>query len=282
LEVGPWFYRRQTPAGVEACFYSGPVIAKRLYFAFKPIWWLLHGWDQLLLPRWRERFGFGFDVLTSYPDRGRWLTTTDGVTLRSATGEETFSAIRSGAGTAAGTGAGADWNGWLYSNPSKSGTFSYLARWIATFDTSPMGSGAVISSAYLALHGYFKNNTLGTTDLHLTSAAPAAYNDLAASDYSSLGTTSAGSISYAAFTIGSYNPISLNAYGLGLINPNGITAIGARLGWDLTGTFGGTWAVGAEASYMSYSADVYTEGLAPKLVVVYTKTAMPKVIVVDS
>jgi len=280
IEVGTHHVLFEESGRLEGEFYTGPVIAQRIYFGLLPLWWGMHLWDLMVPSRWRPRLSFGYDILTAYPDRGRWLTTMDGIVLRSAM-SETFSAIRSGAGTGAGTGAGYD-SVYLHSSAIRSNEFSYLYRGILTFDTSPMGAGAVVSSAYLGIRLFNKFSYLGSTPLHVVQASPAANNNLVAADYGSLGSASAGNLPFEFWVPDVYNSINLNAYGLTLIDPAGISKLGLRLEWDRTGVFTGTWVAGTYTGYWYWTADVYDPGYAPKLVVTFSRPSRPMVIVVDS
>lgn len=58
-----------------------PKFGKRLYHAFKPLWWSLHFLDWLFIDRWIPEYSFGFDSLTAYPQAGSGggNTTVDGV-----------------------------------------------------------------------------------------------------------------------------------------------------------------------------------------------------------
>ena len=72
--------------------------AKRIYFAFRPLWWALHTWDEIFADKYVPRLSFGFDSLTSYPDAGTGLTTCDGMVGRTGVSED-FDTIRTSAGT---------------------------------------------------------------------------------------------------------------------------------------------------------------------------------------
>src|ERR1051325_3574255 len=60
-----------------ADFRSHPKFAKRLYYAFRPVWWAMHIWD-LAADRFIPRLSFGFDTLTAFPDAGTGVTAVDG------------------------------------------------------------------------------------------------------------------------------------------------------------------------------------------------------------
>lgn len=56
--------------------------SKRIYHAFKWVWWTLHFWDWLIADRFLPELSFGLFTLTKSPDAGSGLVTSDGtVTL---------------------------------------------------------------------------------------------------------------------------------------------------------------------------------------------------------
>jgi hypothetical protein len=123
--------------------------------------------------------------------------------------------------------------------------FSALTRGIQLFDTSTLPANATIIAATLTIPPVAINNTsLDSNTLELVSSNPADNTTLITSDYSSLGSTSFGSISQASLSTSTKNVFTLNSSGLTNINIGGISKFGFRLGWDLSGTFGGTWASG--------------------------------------
>jgi hypothetical protein len=44
--------------------YPGPVVAMDIYCAFKPLWWAIHYWDELIADRYLPELSYGFDTLT--------------------------------------------------------------------------------------------------------------------------------------------------------------------------------------------------------------------------
>jgi len=61
-ENGRWHLRRTTD------FRTHPKFAKRLYYAFRPLWWTLHAWDWFIADRIVPALSWGFGSLTAYPD----------------------------------------------------------------------------------------------------------------------------------------------------------------------------------------------------------------------
>jgi len=178
--------------------------------------------------------------------------------------DQSFSDIRAGAGNVSND-TDATFNVQL--RASTTGTqFSELYRPIMCFDTASL-SGYTIASATLSLYVVSVSTGLGTTDftLEIVAATPASTSAIADADYSQLGSTSFSSKAYASISTSAYNDFILNASGLTNINKTGVSKFGARSGWDLTGSFTGTWSSSATNNYVIQSADNGSNK--PKLVV---------------
>lgn len=150
---------------------------------------------------------------------------------------ESFSTIRSGAGTTTSS-------SFLFASLTSSGTtnqFQSLSRSIILFNTSSIPSTATITSAYVSVVGNNTGNALGSTNIFLVSSNPASTSSLSASDYSTLGTTSYGSIAFASFFPTGTNIFTMNATGIGTISKGGVSKFGLILGWDSAGSFSGSW-----------------------------------------
>src|SRR3990167_2046905 len=86
IELYPHYYAWREGAYIKRDFRGNNKFARRLYFAFKPLWWLLHFWDWLTspVPRWN----LGFDTTPNlFPDAGSGGTTCDGEVQYSAAGD---------------------------------------------------------------------------------------------------------------------------------------------------------------------------------------------------
>lgn len=247
--------------------------AKRLYYAFKPLWYILHAFDWALMDRVDAlaKLSFGFSTLTVYPAAGA-NSPCDGMVYRSGV-NETLSTIRSSAGTGSSV---TDTN--FNTEMSASATtnqYGYLYRSIMCFDTSPLTSGATISAAVLSLICLAKGNALGSPDLHIAGATPAATNTLASSDYGQCQTTSFGSIAYASINAdnATYNDVTQNASGIANISKTGISKFSAQLSWDILNS--APW-ISNQATYLYWrSADNTGTSIDPKLVVTYTVAVGP-------
>lgn len=217
-------------------------------------------------------------TLTVYPDPDPETTTIDGDARRSSV-NETFSTIRGGAGTAMNDTAASHFV--TLAATSTSNQYSELRRFIALFNTASLTASANISSAVLSLFGTGKTNGLGDPDLHIASSTPASNTTLATGDYSNVGSTSFGNVTYAGFSTVAYNDITLDSNGIANISKTGVSKFSALLSWDINNSFTGAWSSLAQ-SYLSFnSADQGATTNDPKLVVTYTlETFLPKVMII--
>jgi hypothetical protein len=237
--------------------------AKRLYYAFRPLWWMLHFWDWLLADRMVPRLSFGFATLTVFPDPDQSATTVDGSVIRNGV-DETLAVIRAGAGASAGNANATD-NAQLLGSTT-SNQFSALRRLVFTFDTHLVQT---IVSGSLSLFGSSKNTSLGSPDMHIAGATPAANNILAAADYSQVQTTSFSSIANASISTSAYNIFSLNASGLSNVSST-ISRFSGQLSWDILNSFGGVWVASTQSNITFVMADTAGTANDPKLDITYT------------
>ena len=146
--------------------------------------------------------------------------------------------------------------------------FAEMHRSFFNFDTSSIGAGNTVISASLTLIGTFQSNGLGSPDLHISGYTPTSTAALAASDFSHVGTTSFGLISYASFNSGGSNLITFNASGIAAINKTGITSLAGRTSYDILNSFTGTWGTGAISRFEGFFSDNGTNK--PVLTVTYS------------
>jgi len=249
--------------------------SKRLYFAFKPFWYLIHFFDWAMLDRFEvlTKLSFGFATLTVYPDSGTGATTVDG-RVRRISVNETLSVIRSGVGTNA-LPSETDSYMNMYASTTTN-QFTQLDKYICLFDTSTLTSVAIISAGVLSLNGFGKTNGLsGSPELDIVSSNPASNNTLVTGDYSTLGTTVFGSVTYASWSSSAYNDFTLDATGRNNISKTAISKFGARFNWDTDNNFTGTWANSAGLELHFRNADTAGTTSDPKLVVTYTVVVGP-------
>lgn len=242
-----------------------------LYNSFKYLWWTIHFIDWLILDRFALP-NFWFATLTVYPDAGSGGTTCDGTANRSGV-DSTIAVIRAGAGTGSGTASGSA--SCQLSSSTTNPNYALMQRSFATFDTSPLTSGATISAAVLSLYATSKTNGLSgeasaNSAIVLVASTQASDNALVDADFSQVGTTDFGrSASQDSITTSAYNDITINASGITAISKTGITKYALRSGWDFDNTVTGiTWASGADQRWLFQTTDAAANS--PRLVVTYT------------
>ncbi|MCK9371056.1 hypothetical protein M0R04_14185, partial [Candidatus Dojkabacteria bacterium] len=236
--------------------------AKRIYYAFKPFWYILHFWD--FATTIQPQLNLGFDTLTQYPGSIGAYNPINGDAFREGV-DETFTTIQTSAagGTKYSIGTRVQLN-----TSATTDHYSRLVRALCCFDTSALTSGATISAATYSMYPKNGSNGLGSPDLHIAGSTPASTSTLATGDYLQCQQTSFGSVAYASWNPGSpaYRDITLNASGIANISKTGISKFSVQLSWDITNT-PPTWA-GSALSYMSWQDSA--EANPPKLVVTYT------------
>ena len=250
--------------------------AKRLYYAFRPLWWTLHAWDQVIANPLVPALNAGFDTLTAYPDAGNPGTTTfdTNVARTGVAFSETWATLRAGAGVSGG-GTGVD----ATSATARIGTvacsattdeFSGIHRSIFTFATSSLGI-ADVSAATFSIYGFSVNDTLSggiaTVDVYL--ATPASNNTFTEADYQQVGTASqtGAPLLASAFSVSAYNNFTLSS--LTGINKSGISAFGMRNANYDANNVAPTWGSNLTADVLAYFADQTGSANDPKLVVTY-------------
>jgi hypothetical protein len=192
--------------------------SKRLYYAFKPIWWAMHIADLLIDPL-VPSLSFGFSTLTVRPSAGT-SSPADGTLKR---GPEGTWAAAQGASTAAAVNmSDVDF---LATTALDTGSY-YVYRSIACFDTSAVGSGATIQTTS-KIRLYDKNDKNSGGTCHLLKASPSSPSSFATSDFVNVGTVKA----FVAITVSASNSNTYNDYLMTdttIVNPTGITYVGLR------------------------------------------------------
>lgn len=161
----------------------------------------------------------------------RWNTTiftTTGLAGEVNSGASaTYSVVR--AGNNLGTSTGPFYNYFDGSNYS-------LDRLFTTWDTSSLTTSATITSAFERIVGTGGTTNGDTCTLILVTHTTASNTVLATSDWSNIGNTTLGSVTFAGFATGGNNDITLNGTGLAAISKTTYTKIGARSDKDISNT----------------------------------------------
>ena len=262
-----WYIERKTDFRTHVKF------AKRLYFAFKPMWWVLHYLDLVLLDKFLPEYSFGFLTLTAYPDPDPETTTVDGFVNRAtAAGGEDWATIIAGAGTSNVANGGSITYIYTQAHGSTSGNWTNHRRSIFLFDTSALGASASISAAVLSLFGNAKTCGTHAPTLDIYTSTPASNTALANGDYSQLGSVSqtGSAMTCAAYSTSAYNAFTFDATGIGNVSKTGVSKFGLRnANYDVAATTP-TWAAGTYFDISGYDADAAGTTNDPKLVVTYT------------
>jgi hypothetical protein len=249
--------------------------AKRLYWAFRPLWWILHAWDSTVAQPYRPAWDAGFDTLTRYPDAHPETTTVDGyayhdtglagsgvvwATLVAAAG--TFASDATATGAVANIQSDTGANKWLL-----------LTRSFFLFNTAAIGVSSSIESAVLQVHGSTKTDSFSpkiAPNTAIYAGTPASNTALVAGDFDAVGSTIfSGNLAHADFAIDAYNSYVFNAAGLDAIDKAGISKFSGRSRYDANPSTP-VWSAGHNASVSCKMADTAGVTTDPRLVVEYT------------
>ena len=271
VEIAPNHYTVRLPDGqFRSDFRTHWKYSKRVYFACRELWWLMHAWDSAFADRWAPAYSWGLSTLTAYPDPDPETTTVDGRVIVSGV-TDLWATLIAEAGSGA-TDTAAAQNVVAFNADSTPALWTFLARGIFLFDTGAIPDTDTISAAVLSLYGSSKSDSGGyapTIDIY--TSAPASNTALEAGDFDSLGSTSqTGSpIAYADVSTTAYNDFTFNATGIGNISKTGVSKFGIRnANYDVAAS-SPTWAdslTTAIAVILSETAGTTTD---PKLVVTH-------------
>ena len=272
IEIAPNYYTVRLPDGqLRTDFRTHWKYSKRVYYAFKEIWWLMHAWDAAFADRWTPSLSWGFASLEVYPDPNPETTTVDGRVARFGV-DEIWATIRAGAGGFSDDSVATDDGVTLWASTT-SNQWAYLFRSIFLFDTAAIDDAGTITAAVLSLHISVKSDALSTTpDIDIYTSTPASNTALANADFSQIGTTSqTGSpIAYASVSTAAYNDFTFSATGRGNVSRTGVSKFGARNANKDVANVEPAWVSGASSGFRPRYADTTGTTTDPKLVVTYT------------
>jgi PKD repeat protein len=171
-------------------------------------------------------------------------TNADGRMSRS-NGNETFTALRNGAGTASDTSTAII----TFCGPSTdpgapANNYSSMKRFGWSDDTSSIPDTDTVTAATFALYGgSYKTYGLGNSTLVLVAFTPADYTSITAADYSARSLVPlATNISETAWSNTGWNTFTLNAAGLAYISKTGNTSLMLTTAWDIDNSAPTSWA----------------------------------------
>ena len=267
----------------RADFRTHNKFAKRIYYAFEPMWWLIHAWDIIFANRFFPQLNFDFDTLTVYPDPDPETTTVDGH-LQSPYGDDTWATRHDASvGNAVYPSTTSD-RAMLIETSETAANVWQISRSMYLFDTSSLGATATISATVLSLYGNAKTDgaTTISPDIDIYTSTPATNTNLITDDFDQFGTTSqTGSpITYANWSTTGYNAFTFNATGRGNVSKTGVSKFGARnANYDAANINPGT-TTDVLHEMSCYFADASGTTTDPKLVVTYTTiTFIPRVMI---
>jgi hypothetical protein len=264
---GEWYLERTTD------FRGHNKYGKRLYYAFKALWYLFHAWDWVMGDRvLYPRLSFGFSTLTAYPAAGS-VSPCDGYTdVQGNT--VSWSNTRSLAnGTYADNVAVSGPGGGNTVRAILTGGNWYLSRSIYMFDTSSLGSGATISAATLSLYGLGSVSNANSVSFSFVGCNPASTSSIAVGDYSAGITLNSPTeyntrFAFSSWSTSAYNDISFNANGISAIAKTGISKFMTRSSLDIDNSAPTDFNI-----IDAYYADQTGTSQDPKLVITYSSSS---------
>ena len=240
--------------------------SKRLYFAFKPLWYLLHAFDWALMDRVEAltKLSFGFDTLTAYPNPSVETVSVDGYCSND---QATWAAARSG--TASSSINDDITQGVFVQNRKVSASQWIVNRAFFLFDTSALTASASISAATFGVvpHDGAGSTLTDTMTLRIVSSTPASNTAIVVEDFDQIGSVVFASMLASDYvgTGSAYNIFTLDANGRANISKTGISKFGAVGSMDIDNVepTGNNQVLCRYADYAGTSTD-------PALVVTYT------------
>lgn len=257
---------------VKTDFRTHDKYSKRLYYAFKPIWYVMHALDWAMLDRVEAltHLSFGFSTLTQYPGSIGTDNPVDGYIANVGGAGDPFSTVQS-ASTGTSTDTATDDS--IPCQDSYNGSNYVIRRGVFCFDTSSLTSGAIVSSVVFSIAGSGSATVnADTRTAYIVAATPAATNTLSTSDYSLVGSTTFASMLFSSWTTtdGTYNDFTLDSNGIANISKTGITKYGVRTSGDISVS-----APTGTNRIMGWFSEKTGTSKDPKVVVTYTVASGP-------
>jgi hypothetical protein len=248
--------------------------SKRLYFEFKEFWAFIHWWDMNIANRFLAgNLNLGFDT---YGPANNTAGTggPDGDAMISRSGvNQTFSNIRSGAGTAANN-ATDDNRGATLISTSTSNQYSDLFRPTFSFSLTSAGiaTATAISATVPSLRTASKSSALGTPAYNIVEFTGSNNFNFASTDFANFGTTSFNSTTHASILEGGYVDFTFNSAGntYTLSKVNSVMKFMEVLDWDFNNSFTGSWVSATTSGHNVRYADFTGTTNDPKVTITYT------------
>lgn len=262
---------RQNDGQRVAEVYSYPRHSHRIYEAYKPIWWGMHWFDELVADRYAPELSFGFDTLTRYTSPGA-VQAFDGVVSSS---DSVYSTAQAGSNLftdvtatrlsieASRAGSGTSGDPYVY----------YISRGFLKFDVSSLPDiNLFVSAAVLSLVLESVQNASTFSLQVFESSITDGSTDLTSGDWSAFFSTEFGSKALSGWTTGSYQDITLNASGRDYIKNRsaGYAKFAIRHSRETGVTVPSNTSIA-----LLYSADQSGTSFDPKLVITYSLGILP-------
>src|SRR5690554_6055423 len=157
---------------------------------------------------------------------------------------------------------------------TQTGKFLVLARGIFSFDTSAIPDNATITGATLKMVRSGGNNLLDDFEICLVGASPADPTNHNVTDtnndYPNVGSTEfASRVAFSDWAYLHQHTFTLNSAGRAAINKSGYTSFAVRIGWDVDGSFTGTWGADKWSTLYVFTINDATQANWPVLEITY-------------
>jgi len=262
---------RQDDGQCVAEIYSYPRHSHQIYEAYKPIWWGMHWFDELVADRYAPELSFGFDTLTRYTSPGAVqsfdgvVSSSDSVYTTAQAGSNLFTDVTTARMSveASRSGAGTSGDPYVY----------FISRAFLKFDVSSLpDSNLLINSAVLSLvMESIQNGSTFSLQVFESSISDGS-TDLTSSDWSAFFTTQFASRALSGWPTGSYEDLTFNQSGRDYIKnrSTGYAKFAIRHSREI-----GVTVPSNNSVALIYSADQSGTSFDPKLVITYSVGIFP-------
>ena len=247
--------------------------SKLVYRAFKPLWWAIHYWDELIADRWMPELSYGFDELTITPTNG-YPTTNFDMTIGADAKATGIYSQESTLQTYARARFGANFQQFINSSLQVSQTYTpnpneySINRFILKLDLGGALGGLPIrvSSASLSLTSFTRANISTFTIQAQESGLPEGAVDVTLADWNPVNNTVFFIKQLSTYQDGSYTVGGFNQAGVDFINTRltGYLKLCFRHSQDVANT-----APGQTTQMGFYSAE--TPGAGPYFALFYSR-----------
>lgn len=262
---------RQDGGQLVAEIYSYPRHSHRIYDAYKPVWWGMHWFDELIADKYAPELSFGFDTLTRYTSPGAVqsfdgvVSSSDSVYATAQAGSNLFTDVSATRLSieASRTGAGTPGDPYVY----------YISRGFLKFDVSSLpDTNLFISATVLSLVLESVQNASTFSLQIFESSITDGSTDLTSGDWSAFFSTQFASRALSGWPTGSYEDLTFNQSGRDYIKnrSTGYAKFAIRHSRESGVTVPSNTSIA-----LIYSADQSGTSFDPKLVITYSLGILP-------